>query len=106
MATYHRKTIAKEIRTLRRSIPALDRSLRRLAFMLGQLDGRIERRRKPRAGSRRPFSAKARTSLRLQGRYMGYMKQLKPAQKAQVRKIRMKKGIQVAILRARRLARG
>ena len=106
MSARHRKTIAKEIRTLRRSIPALDRSLRRLAFMLGQLDGRVERRRKPRVGSRRPLSTKARASLKLQGRYMGYMRQLKPMQKAQVRKIRVRKGIQVAILRARRFARG
>ncbi len=104
MSARHRKTIAKEIRTIRRSIPALDRSLRRLAFMLGQLDGRVERRRKPRAASRKPLSAKARASLVLQGRYMGYMRQLKPRQKAQVRKIRETKGVRAAIQRARKLA--
>ncbi len=106
MSARHLKTIAKEIRTLRRSIPALDRSLRRLAFMLGQLDGRVERRRKPRVGSRRPLSTKARASLKLQGRYMGYMRQLKPMQKALVRKIREAKGMRAAIGRARRLASG
>jgi hypothetical protein len=82
----------------------LDRSLRRLASMLGQLDGRIERRRKLRARTRRPLSAKARASLELQGRYMGYMRQLKPRQKAQVRKIKDAKGVRVAIARARELA--
>ena len=56
--------------------------------MLSQLDGRIERRRKLRVGSRKPLSAKARASLRLQGRYTGYMPQLKPRQKVQVRKIK------------------
>ena len=106
MSARHRTTIAKEIRTLRRSIPALDRSLRRLAFMLGQLDGRVERRRKPRAGFRRSLSTKARASLKLQGRYMGYMRQLKPRQKGQVRKIRETKGVRVAITRAKKLAEG
>ena len=49
-------------------------TLRRFAAMLSQLDGRFERRSKPRAASRKPLSAKARASLRLQGRYMGYMR--------------------------------
>ncbi len=98
------KPVTKEIRNLRRSLTDVDRSLRRLASMLSQLNGRIERRRKPRAGSRKPLSAKARASLVLQGRYMGYVRQLKPRQKAQVRTVRQKKGVRVAIQRARELA--
>jgi len=41
----------------------------------------------------------------LQGRYMGYMRQLKPRQKAQVRTIRKNDGIRAAIQRARKVAR-
>jgi len=41
----------------------------------------------------------------LQGRYMGYMRQLKPRQKVQVRKIREAKGVSVAIGKAKLLAR-
>jgi len=52
----------------------------------------------------RKISAKARASLVLQGRYMGYMKQLKPRQKAQVRKIKEAKGVRTAIAKARELA--
>jgi hypothetical protein len=37
---------------------------------------------------------------------MGYMRQLKPRQKAQVRKLREAKGVRVAIQRARSLAGG
>jgi hypothetical protein len=70
--------------------------------MLGPLNGRIERRRKPRTGSGKPRSAKARASLVLQGRYMGYVRQLKPRQKAQVRKIREAKGVRAAIAKAKR----
>lgn len=74
-------SVPREIALVRGSLSALDRSLRRLATMLSQLDGRIERRRKPRVASRKPLSAKARASLKLQGRHMGYMRQLKPRQK-------------------------
>ena len=97
--------IARNIRVLRQQLSGFDRSLRRLASMLGELNGRIERRRKPRAGTRRALSARARASLVLQGRYMGFMRQLKPRQKAQVRKIREAKGVRAAIARAREMAR-
>ncbi len=82
------RQVVRKIRGLRQQLSVFDRSLRRLASMLSQLDGRIERRRKPRTGTRRALSSKARASLVLQGRYMGYMRQLKPRQKAQVRKIK------------------
>jgi hypothetical protein len=42
----------------------------------------------------------------LQGRYMGYMRQLKPRQKAQVRTVRQARGVKAAIVRARELAAG
>ena len=96
--------VVRKIGALRQKLSAFDRSLRRLAAMVSQLDGRIERRRKPRAGARRAISRKARASLVLQGRYMGYVRQLKPRQKAQVRKIKEAKGVRAAIERARELA--
>ena len=103
MPGQNRNVMSKEILTLRRSLSAVDRSLRRFASMLEQLDSRIERR-KPRARTRRPLSTKARASLKLQGRYMGYMRQLKPRQKAQVRKIKETKGVKAAISKAKRLS--
>jgi len=96
--------VVKKIRDLRQQLSSFDRSLRRLASMVGQLNGRIERRRKPRAGSRKPLSRKSRASLVLQGRYMGYMRQLKPRQKAQVRKVKEANGVKAAIVRAKQLA--
>ena len=106
MSRGRRRPLSAEILNLRGTVRALERSVRRLAFMLGQLDGRVERRRKPRVASRKPLSAKARASLKLQGRYMGYMRQLKPRQKAQVRRIKETKGVRAAIERARKLAGG
>jgi len=49
------------------------------------------------------LSAKGRASLVLQGRYMGYMRQLTPRQKAQVRQVKEAKGVRAAIARAREL---
>src|SRR5216683_1202947 len=97
-------SIKREIRTLRQSLRTVDRSLRRLAPMLSfavSMNGAP----KENGRSRPRLSAKARASLVLQGRYMGYMRQLKPRQKAQVRKIREAKGVSVAIGKAKLLAR-
>jgi len=55
---------------------------------------------------RRPrLSAKVRAALKLQGRYMGYVRQLKLPQQAQVKKVRRAKGITAAILKAKGFAR-
>ncbi len=43
--------------------------------------------------------------MKLQGRYIGFVPQLKPRQKAQVRKIREVKGVRTAIGKARDLTR-
>jgi hypothetical protein len=45
-------------------------------------------------------------ALRLHGRYLGYMRQLKPKAKAQVRALRARKGVRAAIARARKMVNG
>jgi len=99
MAIFKGNGIAREIQTTRRSLRTLEKSLRRLASMMGQLNGKVVG-----TGTRR-ISPKARASLKLQGRYMGYMRQLKPKQKAQVKKIKEMKGVRAAIVKARALSR-
>jgi hypothetical protein len=96
------RSITNEIASLRRSLKSVDGSLRRLVPLLSSVasngagkTGRVSRHR----------SRKARASLVLQGRYMGYMRQLKPRQKAQVRKIKEAKGVRAAIATAKALAR-
>jgi len=42
--------------------------------------------------------------LKLQGRYLGYMRQLKLAQKTRVKAVKAKKGIHAAIAAARGMA--
>ena len=53
--------------------------------------------------SRACFSARPSAPMVLLGRYMGYMRQLNPRQKAQVRRIRAAEGVRVAVQKARQL---
>ncbi len=52
------------------------------------------------------LSAKTRASLVFQGRYMVFMRQLNPRQKAQVRKIKEADGVRAAIRSAKDLSKG
>jgi hypothetical protein len=88
----------------RDALKAFDSSLRRLAPMFADTrpsNGAPKDNSRPRPR----LSAKARASMVLQGRYMGYMRQLKARQKARVRKIRETKGVRAAISTARQAAR-
>ncbi|HEY6051898.1 MAG TPA: hypothetical protein VIZ58_11655 [Thermoanaerobaculia bacterium] len=90
------------------------RALReRLASLEGMNDGaaRSSGRRGRRAGSasarpvrRRKMSPKVRALRRLQGKYMGFVRGLKPAEKARVRSVREKQGMAAAIQLASTLA--
>jgi len=94
--------IVHGVQDLRRSLSELDRSLRRFAPLLAAATKASTQRASAR--SVRRLSPKARASLVLQGRYMGFMRQLKPKQKAQVRKLKEAKGVRAAIATAKRLA--
>jgi len=101
LPVFRRTQLTKKILTMRRSLRALDRSLRHLTPMLSTaLNGGPSGNGR----SRLRLSAKARASLVLQGRYMGFMRQLTLRQKAQVRKIKEVKGVRAAIRKARYLA--
>jgi len=97
-----RNLLSAEIDSLRHSLRSLDRSLRRLVPPLTATATNGTQHEQPRR--RRRLSAKERASMVLQGRYMGYMRQLKPRQKVQVRRIRHTNGVFVAIRRAKELA--
>lgn len=58
-----------------------------------------------RARRRAPLSPKVRALRRLQGKYMGYVRRLKPAEKARVRSVREKQGMEAAIKLAQSLAK-
>lgn len=91
-------------------------SLRERLATLQELGGQDSRRgarrqrggRKARrtAGRRRlKMSPKVRALRRLQGKYMGYVRRLKATEKARVRTVREKRGIEAAIKLASSLSR-
>ncbi len=74
----------------------------RLAALEGIQSGSREARKRPaaaRSDGRRnvTISPKVRALRRLQGKYMGYVRRLKPTEKARVREVREKQGMQAAI---------
>ncbi len=92
---------AREITELRQRLAALE-GMRgggsRPAPRRGRAGRRTARRR------RIAISPRVRALRRLQGKYMGYVRRLKPAEKARVRAVREKQGMQAAIRLASSLA--
>jgi hypothetical protein len=97
-------SLKKQLRAIRHST----RLIARAVTQLGSRLRRIERdaARKTTSGSTRTLriSPKRRAQLRLQGAYMGYMRQLGPRKKARVKAVKEKKGFEAAIKLARGLA--
>lgn len=97
--------ISTEIRAMRKSVTMLDRSIRRLAPILkavasnGHSTNGFGRKRLN-------LTPKQRAALKLQGRYMGFIRQLTPKEKAEVRRIRERRGVLAAVQKAEQLARG
>jgi hypothetical protein len=92
----------QEIRSLRERLAALER------LSGGTTDAAGRRGRGRPSGSsssgargarpaRRAMSPKTLALRKLQGKYMGYVRGLKPAEKARVRKVREKQGMKAAI---------
>jgi hypothetical protein len=92
-------SLTREVRTIRTALRQIVTSLDRLAPLLASVPAAANSSR-----PRRPLSPARRAALKLQGSYLGYMRQLKMAEKAKVRRIRESKGIRPAIAAARRMA--
>ena len=84
---------SQEIASLREQLAALeglDGSKSRRGRRTAAANGRTRRRQVS-------ISPKVRALRKLQGKYMGYVRRLKPAEKARVRAVREKQGMQAAI---------
>lgn len=104
MARKPTQTLARQIGGLRRTLRAMDRALVGLARALERAS--TPRSAAPSKPSRRrlTLSPARRRALRLHGRYLGFIRQLRPRQRAEVRALRARKGVRAAIARARKLA--
>lgn len=88
----------QQIRNLREQLASLESLFRagrgrKPAANVGR--GSAKAKRRPRA--RRPMSPKVRALRKLQGKYMGFVRSLKPAEKSRVRAVREKQGMAAAI---------
>jgi hypothetical protein len=82
----------QEIKSLRERLASLEG-----LGKLGLARGGARRRRRGRKPRRRAMSSRVRALRRLQGKYMGYVRNLKAAEKARVRSVREKQGMGAAI---------
>ena len=96
------------VRALRASLVALETGVGRVGSFLK--DRSLPRLRKARTTKRRLVQRKAkrvspkrRRAMRQQGQYLGAVRQLRPADRAKVKKVRAEKGFVAAIAEARRL---
>ena len=105
MAYRTRNPITRHARAIRRALTAIDRSLGRLVALTNE-GGRGAVSERAATTRTLELSPKRRAQLKLQGQYIGLIRNLKPAQKAKVKALRVKKGMRAAIAMARRLARG
>ena len=104
--TRRRTTLKKSLRAIERAFADIEAALARLATRVRKAERHAAE--KPRAstkGRKLHITAKRRAQLKLQGAYMGCMRQLKPAQKLRVKAVKEKKGFEAGIRLAKRLAK-
>lgn len=101
MARPRRSSNATQIQAIRRSLAAIEKALKRLGRPPAAGATGVRRRRR-----RLKLSPQRLAALKLQGRYMGYLRNLKPRQKTQVKTLKASKGFPAAISLAKRLAKG
>lgn len=97
--------LTREIRTIRASFRQLARAFGNIAPYLTPVPAMVDAVKGKRPRRKHRLSRKQRAALKLQGRYMGTMRGLKPRQRAKVKKTRAEKGIRAAIRAAERMAR-
>ena len=95
--------------TLKKSLRAIERAFAEIAALAEALTNsmRVAERRSGAANISKPrrkltITPKRRAQLKLQGKYMTYMRQLGPRQQARVRAVKEKRGFEAAIGVARR----
>ena len=98
-------------RTMKRSLRTIERAFADIQSTLVDMEKRLRRAERAAGAKASPkpsrhlrISPKRRAQLKLQGSYLGYMRQLKPAQKLRVKAVKEKRGFEAAIGVAKKLA--
>jgi hypothetical protein len=95
--------LIRELRTIRTSFRQLATAFGKIAPHLATVPAPVTMTSKGRPRRRPRLSRAQRAALKLQGKYMGTMRGLKPGQRAKVKKIRAAKGVVAAIKAAERM---
>lgn len=95
-------SVRQEFKAIRRSLASVAHAIQRLAEAAAAATGAASPTRR---GRKLKLSRQRRAALKLQGQYMGHLRNLKPKQKTRVKAARTTKGIRAAIALARRLAK-
>ncbi len=97
--------VKKQVRAIRKSLRAIERSLAQLVAATNGMGAHPAARGGERGGRKLKLSPKRRAALKVQGAYIGHMRNLKAGHKARVKALRASKGMLAAIALAKRLAR-
>ena len=102
-----RTTLKKQLRTIRRSTRLIARAFGEIETRLRRIERKASRAGTAvsRKGRKLRLTPPRRAQLKLQGAYLGYMRQLKPAQKLRVKAVKERRGFEAAIRVAMKLAR-
>ena len=106
-----RTTLKKSLRGIERAFADIEKLFARFTEQLGRAERAASRKLAQLATPAKPrrqlkITPKRRAQLKLQGAYMGYMRQLRPRQKARVKALKAEKGFEAAIKLARIAAKG
>ncbi len=96
--------VRKQVRVIRKSLRAIERSLTQLVAATNGMAARAVARGGAK-GRKLNLSPKRRAALKLQGAYIGHMRNLKAGHKARVKAVKVAKGMRAAIALAKRLAK-
>jgi len=96
-------SVTRHVRSIKRAVADIEKVFASVAKRARQAEGIAVRAAKP--GRRTiPITAARRAQLKLQGAYMGFMRQLSARKKARVKAIKERRGFEAAIKAGRRLA--
>ncbi len=98
-----RNPITRHARAIRAALTAIDRSLGRLVAATNAAGRGVVVERAPKKRKLKLSPARL-AQLKLQGQYIGLIRNLKPAQKAKVKAVKTKKGMCATIAMAKRTA--
>lgn len=106
MALNRRKSLKRSLNAIERAFAEIEAALAHLSTRVRRAESAIGRKAGASTAKRRAvhISAERRAQLKLQGAYMGFMRQLGPRLKTRVKTVKEQRGFEAAIRMAKNLA--